>query len=136
MGNAGRGADAFHKWEAGIAPILRAAMAALDACDRTYDRRWSPALVANADQLSAASRTILRWVQGNACPHADLDTMLTRLARSYCYLAAVLETHGDGSLSWLLVDRELRSVHSAMTRTLTMMYQRARLHVEPSAQNL
>jgi hypothetical protein len=66
----------FRTWESGITPVLHSAMAVLNACDRACECQWAPALVAHADQIGAAARTVEEWVEDHHCPYPDLDFLL------------------------------------------------------------
>jgi hypothetical protein len=116
--------NAFRNWESGITPVLHGAMAVLNACDRACESQWTPAVVAHADQVHAAARTIEAWLDEHQCPYADLDFLLAGMARSYRYLAgslmemATADTAGD----WGELDRDLKGVHSSVARVLTAMY--------------
>ena len=111
--------ETFVEWERGFAPILATVVAALDQCGATAERRWAPALVANADQLRAASGTCRRWSTNHPSPDRDFDVLLARLARSYVNAASALESVAKGSTStWLVVDRELKGLHTTMAKVL------------------
>ena len=111
--------ETFVEWQRGFAPILATIVAALDQCDATAERRWAPALVANADQLRAASGTCRRWSTDHPSPDPDFDVQLARLARSYANAATTLESVATGSSStWLVVDRELKGLHAMMAKVL------------------
>ncbi len=116
--------NAFREWESGITPVLHGAMAVLNACDRVCESRWAPALVAHADQIQAASRSLETWVQEHECPYADLDFLLAGMARSYAYLAgSLMELSAADSLgAWGELARDLKGVHGSVARVLTAIY--------------
>jgi hypothetical protein len=99
-------------------------MAVLNACDRVCESRWSPALVAHADQIQAASRSLEAWVQEHECPYADLDLLLAGMARSYAYLAgSLMELSAAASPgAWGELARDLKGVHGSVARVLTAIY--------------
>jgi hypothetical protein len=116
--------DAFGEWKRGFEPVLGAFLAALEQCDSTCERRWAPALLSDADQLRAASRTIRQWSLGHPCPHVDFDGVLARLARSYAYAAISLETVAKGSsATWLVADHELKALHRSVSKVLALLYE-------------
>ncbi len=117
--------NAFRQWESGVTPVLHASMAVLNACDRVCESHWAPAVVAHADQIQAASRTIEAWLQENKCPYADLDYLLVGMARSYTYLAgSLMEMAAEESTgAWGELARDLKGVHGTVARVLTAMYQ-------------
>ena len=118
--------DAFEEWESGFTRVLEAFVAAMNQCDATAHRQWAPALVADADQLRAASRTIEGWCADHPCPDRDLDILLVRVARSYANAAASLESVAKGAPStWLVVDQELRGLHGMVAKVLTMLFDRS-----------
>jgi hypothetical protein len=99
-------------------------MAVLNACDRVCECQWAPALVAHADQIQAASRSLETWVQEHECPYGDLDFLLAGMARSYAYLAgSLLELSVVDSLgAWGELARDLKGVHGSVARVLTAIY--------------
>jgi hypothetical protein len=116
--------DTFGEWETGFSPVLEAFQTALDHCDSTCERKWAPALLSDADQLRAASRTIQRWISAHPCPREGFDGVFARLARSYAYAAISLETVAKGSsVTWLVADHELRALHRSVSKVLTMLYE-------------
>ena len=117
--------EAFIEWEMGFAPIFEALAAALKQCDATAERRWAPALVANADQLRAASKSVGEWSSEHPSPDGDVDVLLTRVARSYIYAARTLESVALGSSStWLVVDRELHGLRKMVAKVNAMLLQK------------
>jgi hypothetical protein len=123
--------DTFGEWRTGFSPVLEAFLAALNHCDSTCKRRWAPALLSDADQLRAASRTIQRWIPAHPCPHEGFDGVLARLARSYAYAAISLETVAAGSsVTWLVADHELRALHRSVSKVLTMLYEESQNQVD------
>ena len=126
--------DTFGDWKTGFRPVLEAFLAALQQCESTCERRWAPALLSDADQLRAASRTIRRWSSRHPCPHVDFDGVLARLARSYAYAAISLETVAKGSsATWLVADHELKALHRSVAKAITMLYQESQnqVNVDP-----
>ena len=118
--------DAFGGWKSGFEPVREALLAALQQCETTCERRWAPALLSDADQLRAASRTIRQWSLGHPCPHVDFDGALARLARSYAYAAISLETVARGSsATWLVADHELKTLHRSVSKVLTRLYEQS-----------
>jgi hypothetical protein len=123
--------DTIGEWKTGFEPVRQAFLAALDHCDSTCERRWAPALLSDADQLRAASRTIRRWSSGHPCPHEGIDGVLTRLARSYAYAAISLETVAQGSsTTWLVADHELTALHRMVAKVLTILYEESQHQVD------
>lgn len=123
--------DTLGEWKRGFEPVLAAFQAALNQCDSTCERRWAPALLSDADQLRAASRTIQRWISAHPCPDVDFDDALTRLARTYAYAAISLETVAKGSsATWLVADHELRALHRSVAKVLTMLYEGSHIQVD------
>ncbi len=114
----------FRQWESGITPVLHGAMAVLNACDRVCESRWTPALVAHADQIQAASRTLDTWLGEHRCPYVDLDFLLAGMSRSYAYLAGTLMEMAttDTAGAWGELARDLKGVHGSVARVLTAMY--------------
>jgi hypothetical protein len=114
----------FRQWESGVTPVLHAAMATLNACDRVCEAQWTPAMIGHADQVRAAARSLAVWLEGRRCPYADLDLLLGGMARSYNYLAGSMDemvnAHSAGDWAELL--RDLKGVHSSVARVLTAMY--------------
>jgi hypothetical protein len=123
--------DRFGEWKTAFKPVLEAFLGALSQCDSTCDRRWAPALLSDADQLRAASRTIRRWSSGHPCPHVDFDGALARLARSYAYAAISLETVAKGSsATWLVADHELKALHRSVSKVIAMLYEESQNQVD------
>jgi hypothetical protein len=131
----------FRTWESGITPVLHSAMAVLNACDRACECQWAPALVAHADQIGAAARTVEEWVEDHHCPYPDLDFLLVGMARSYAYLAGSLMELGaaDSIGAWGELERDLQGVHRSVARVLAAMYREStrahdgvKVHCEPS----
>ena len=60
--------ESMTEWETSFIPVLRVALEAVNHCDRTFDRKWAPALLADADQLRAAGTTMEKWGEANPCP--------------------------------------------------------------------
>ncbi len=116
--------NAFREWESGITPVLHGAMAVLNACDRVCEAQWTTAVVAHADQIQAAARTVEAWLEEHQCPHADLDFLLAAMARSYSYLAGSLMemVTADTAGAWGELERDLKGVHGSVARVLTAMY--------------
>lgn len=114
----------FREWESGVTPVLHAAMAALNACDRACESRWTPALIAHADQLEAAARSLAVWLEGRRCPYADLDRLLASMARAYTYLAGSMKemVASESEGAWGELMRDLKGVHGSVARVLTAMY--------------
>jgi hypothetical protein len=116
--------DKFGEWKTGFKPVLEAFVAALNHYDSTCERRWSPALLSDADQLRAASRTVQRWSSGHPCPHVGFDDVLARLARSYADAGTCIEAVARGSsITWLVADHELRRLRTMVVKVLTMLYE-------------
>jgi len=116
--------ETFGEWKTGFRPVLEAFLGSLNQCDSTCERRWAPALLSDADQLRAASRTIWRWSSRHPCPHVDFDGALAGLARSYAYAAISLETVAKGSsATWLVADHELKALHRSVCKVITMLYE-------------
>ncbi len=116
--------NAFREWESGITPVLHGAMAVLNACDRVCESQWTTAVVAHADQIQAAARTVESWLEEHQCPYADLDFLLAAMARSYSYLAGSLMEMAstDTAGAWGELERDLKGVHGSVARVLTAMY--------------
>ena len=118
--------DTFGEWKRGFKPVLKALLAALNHYDSTCERRWAPALLSDADQLLAASRTVERWSSGHPCPNAGFAGVLARLARSYAHTAISLETVAKGSsATWLVADDERKRLHTTVAKVLTMLYEQS-----------
>ena len=116
----------FEQWDAEFTPILNGFVAALGHCDATCERRWAPALLANADQLRAASRSLVHWSSEHPCPNPDFDVVLARVARSYAYAAHSVESVSRGSTTtWLVVERELKGLHAMVAKVITLLYEQA-----------
>jgi hypothetical protein len=120
----GHPVNKFRTWEAGITPVLHGAMAVLNACDRACESHWAPALVAHADQIGAAARSVHEWIEEHQCPYPDLDFLLVGMARSYVYLAGSLMelTTADSPGAWGELERDLRGVHRSVAGVLAAMY--------------
>ena len=104
-----------NKWEAELMAILGPLVAALNQADATFGRKWAPALLSHADQFSAASRVLLHWSQEHPSPRPDVDANLARLSVHAAYAAQRFESVSKGSsLTWLVVDRELKRLHEAV----------------------
>jgi hypothetical protein len=115
--------DAFGEWKTGFKPVFEAILATLNHYDSTCERKWAPALLADADQLLAASSTVKAWSWEHPCPNANVDGVLARLARTYAYAASSLEDVSKGSsVTWLVPDHERRGLHAGVAKVLTMLY--------------
>ncbi len=114
----------FREWESGVTPVLHAAMATLNASDRVCENRWTPALIAHADQIQAAARSLAVWLEDRRCPYADLDRLLAAMARSYTYLAGSMTemVAAESPGAWAELMKDLQGVHGAVARVLTAMY--------------
>ena len=111
-----------NEWEAELIAILSPLVASLDQADMTYSRKWAPALLSHADQLSAASRVLLHWSQDHPSPRPDFDANLARASVHAAYAAQRFESVSKGSsLTWLVIDRELKRLHVAVATVLTML---------------
>jgi hypothetical protein len=114
----------FREWESGVTPVLHAAMATLNSCDRVCEAQWEPAMVAYADQIQTAARCLAMWLEDRRCPYADLDLLLGAMARAYSYLAGsmteMVKTHSVAD--WAELQRDLKGVHASVARVLTAMY--------------
>ena len=124
-GNAeGQSVNEFREWESGVTPVLHAAMGTLNACDRVCEARWTPAMVAHADQIQTAARSLAMWLEDRRCPYADLDRLLAAMARAYSYLAGSLTemVTADSPGAWEELQRDLKGVHGSVARVLTAMY--------------
>ncbi len=114
----------FREWESGVTPVLHAAMATLNACDRVCESQWTPALIAHADQIQAAARSLAVWLDDRRCPYADLDRLLAAMARSYTYLAGSMTemVTAESAGAWAELMKDLKGVHGSVARVLTAMY--------------
>jgi hypothetical protein len=114
----------FREWESGVTPVLHAAMATLNACDRVCEAQWTPAMVAHADQIQTAARSLAMWLEDRRCPYADLDLLLGAMARAYSYLAGSMTemVKADSAADWAELKRDLKGVHGSVARVLTAMY--------------
>lgn len=114
----------YSDWEAESAPVIRAILTALDQCDRTYERRWAPALLSHADQLSAAARTVQLWSTDHPCPLTDVDAQLVRISLAYAYAGVSFESVARGSsITWLVVDRELRRLRDVVAEFINLLHE-------------
>ena len=126
--------ETIGEWKTGFEPVREAFLAALNLCDSTCERRWAPALLSDADQLRAASRTIQQWSSGHPCPYKGFDGVLARLARSYAYAAISLETVAKGSsTTWLVADHELRALRRMVGQVLAILYEESQHQVDVDA---
>ncbi len=89
--------EMFEQWDAEFTPILNGFVAALGHWDATCERRWAPALLANADQLWEASMSLAHWSSEHPCPNPDFDAALARVARPFAYAAHSVESVSNGS---------------------------------------
>ena len=96
-------------------------MATLNACDRACESHWTPAMVAHADQIEAAARSLAMWLEERRCPYADLDGLLVAMARAYRYLAGSLTemVTSESAGAWAELERDLKGVHGSVARVLT-----------------
>jgi hypothetical protein len=120
----GQSVNEFREWESRVTPVLHAAMATLNACDRACESHWTPAMVAHADQIEAAARSLAMWLEERRCPYADLDGLLVAMARAYRYLAGSLTemVTSESAGAWAELERDLKGVHGSVARVLTAMY--------------
>jgi hypothetical protein len=120
----GQSVNEFREWESGVTPVLHAAMAALNASDRVCESQWTPAVIAHADQIEAAARSLAVWLEGRRCPYADLDRLLASMARAYTYLAGSMKeiVASESAGAWGELMRDLNGVHGSVARVLTAMY--------------
>jgi hypothetical protein len=116
--------ETMTEWETRFIPVMRLALEALNHCDRTFDRRWAPALLADTDQLRAAGMTMEKWGEANPCPHRDLAMAVARMSRSCEHAAANIESvaRAGSTCTWLVVERELRGLHSLVGRVLAQFH--------------
>ncbi len=115
--------ETFSDWEAESAPVVQAILTALNQCGRTYERRWAPALLSHADQLSATASTVRLWSTDHPCPLAAFDAQLLRLSLAYAYAAVSFESVAKGSsITWLVVDRELRRLRDVVAELFNMLH--------------
>ncbi len=116
--------ETFSDWEAESVPVVRAILTALDQCDRTYERRWAPALLSHADQLSAAATTVRLWSTDHPCPLSNFDGQLGRISLAYAYAGVSFESVARGSsITWLVVDRELRHLRDVVAEFCNMLHE-------------
>ena len=81
-------------------------------------------MVAHADQIEAAARSLAMWLEERRCPYADLDGLLVAMARAYRYLAGSLTemVTSESAGAWAELERDLKGVHGSVARVLTAMY--------------
>jgi len=101
----------YGRWQAEVKPILMSMMGALYlAQDATS--RGPQALLSASDQLLAASNHAACWIPTHRCPMADLDSMLTKLTRSYAGASQFLEAEArnPSGPDRTALDRELNGL--------------------------
>jgi len=122
-----RTVDTFSTWETKCLPVLQSLVTALNQCDRTYERRWAPALLSHADQLRAASVEVQRWSTEHPCPLVQFDAQIARISLACAYAGTSFESVAEGgsSVTWLVVHQELRHLHIVLTKLLVMLDEKA-----------
>jgi hypothetical protein len=101
----------FEQWAPRFSEGVTPALAVLHQCEEACARQWAPVLVADADQLRAASEALGLWIDENPCPVADLSLKLSQMARSYANAADVVEQSIDSGPSWPAIIREIQALH-------------------------
>ena len=113
----------FREWDSEVGGVLVVLIDVLNSCHRSCGERCSTSLGPHADQLRAASRDVEAWLASHSGPSPDLNVQLARVARSFAFLGTTLDvlTESGSPVSWQVIDRELRGLHTLIQQTLQMM---------------